>query len=341
MSNVLVTGGSGFVGSHVILQLLAAGHSVRTTIRDLAREPDVRAMLAVGGADPGERLEFVAANLGADAGWAEAVAGCDYVQHVASPFPPAEPKHADELIRPAVDGTLRVLRAARTAGVKRVVVTSSFAAVAYGHKPRRTPFTEADWTNVGGADVQPYIKSKTLAERAAWDYVAGEGQGMELTVVNPTAVFGPVLGADYSTSITLLQRLLDGSMPGAPRLYFGVVDVRDCADLHLRAMTDPAAAGERFIAISDGAMSIHEIALVLRANLGVAAARVTKRQVPDWVVRLFALRDPAARNFLPSLGRKRDASNAKARTLLGWNPRSSEEAILASARSLIDLGLVS
>jgi len=213
---VLVTGGSGFIGSHCILQLLAAGHQVRTTIRSLKREADVRAMLKVGGAELGERLSFFAADLESDAGWREAVAGCDYVLHVASPLPPSVPKHEDDLIVPAREGTLRVLRASRDAGVKRVVVTSSFAAIGYGHKVRETPFTEADWTDPTGDDVAPYTKSKTLAERAAWDFLAREGGGLELSVINPVGVFGPVLGPDYSASILLVQRMMEGAMPGAP-----------------------------------------------------------------------------------------------------------------------------
>ena len=237
MSTVLVTGGSGFIGSHCILQLLAAGYDVRATVRNLNREGDVRAMLEAGGAEPGERLWFFAADLEIDAGWREAVAGCEYVLHVASPFPPNVPRHEDELIVPAREGALRVLRASRDAGVKRVVLTSSFAAIGYGQEPQEAPFNETNWTDPDGEGVTAYVKSKTLAERAAWDFIAREGGGLELSVVNPVAVFGPVLGPDYSTSILLVQRLMDGAMPGCPRLCFGAVDVRDVAGLHMRAMT--------------------------------------------------------------------------------------------------------
>jgi nucleoside-diphosphate-sugar epimerase len=212
MSTVLVTGGSGFVGSHSILQFLAAGHKVRTTVRSLKREADVRAMLKEGGAEPDGRVAFVAADLESDAGWREAVAGCEYVLHVASPFPNTVPKHEDELIVPAREGALRVLRASRDAGVNRVVLTSSFAAIGYGHAPQDAPFDETSWTDPSGPDVLPYVKSKTIAERAAWDFVAKEGGGLELSVVNPVGVFGPVLGPDYSTSILLVQRLMDGAM---------------------------------------------------------------------------------------------------------------------------------
>jgi nucleoside-diphosphate-sugar epimerase len=340
MSTVLVTGGSGFVGSHCILQLLAAGHQVRTTVRSLKREGDVRAMLKEGGAEPGDRLSFFAADLEKDAGWPEAVAGCEYVLHVASPFPPSLPKHEDELIVPAREGALRVLRAARDAGVKRVVLTSSFAAVGYGHPPQEAPFDETSWTDPQGDDVLPYVKSKTLAERAAWDYIAKEGGSLELAVVNPVGVFGPVLGPDYSTSILLVQRLMDGAMPGCPKLYFGVVDVRDVADLHLRAMTDPAARGERFLAVAGDFMSIRDMTRALKSRLGTAARRVPTLQLPNWLVRLAALRDPAVKQILPELGKRKNATSEKARRVLGWAPRSNEEALVATAESLMRLGLL-
>ncbi len=340
MSTVLVTGGSGFIGSHAIVQLLAAAHRVRTTVRSLKREADVRVMLKEGGAEPGDRLSFVAADLEQDAGWPEAVAGCEYVLHVASPFPPHVPRNEDELIVPAREGTLRVLRAARAAGVRRVVLTSSFAAVGYGHAPRPTPFDETSWTDPGGADVRPYVKSKTLAERAAWDFIAREGGGLELAVVNPVGVFGPVLGPDYSTSILLVQRLMDGAMPGCPRLQFGIVDVRDVADLHLRAMTHPAARGERFLAVAGDFMAVRDIARVLKGRLGAWASRVPTRQLPNWLVRLAALRDPAVRQIVPELGKFKNATNQKARSVLGWAPRSNEDAIVATAESLVRLGLL-
>jgi len=340
MSTVLVTGGSGFIGSHTILQLLAAGHQVRTTVRDARREAGVRALLREGGADPGDRLAFAVADLEKDDGWAEAVAGCDYVQHIASPFPQGVPKHEDELIVPAREGALRVLRASRDAGVKRVVLTSSFAAIGYGHGQRAEPFDETSWTDLAGGDVSAYPKSKTLAERAAWDFVAREGGGLELSVVNPVGVFGPVLGPDYSTSILLVQRLMDGAMPGLPKLWFGVVDVRDVADLHLRCMTDPAARGERFLAVGGSFMSMLQIARVLKERMGPAASRVPGRELPNWLVRLASLRDPAIKLITPELGKKKNATNAKARRVLGWQPRSNEEAIVATAESLVRLGLL-
>ncbi len=313
---------------------------MRTTVRNLKREGDVRAMLKEGGAEPGDHLSFIAADLENDAGWPEAVAGCEYVLHVASPFPANIPEHEDELIVPAREGALRVLRAARDAGVKRVVLTSSFAAIGYGHKPQEAPFNETNWTDPHGDGVLPYVKSKTLAERAAWDFIAKEGGDLDLSVVNPVGVFGPVLGPDYSTSIILVQRLMDGAMPGCPRLYFGVVDVRDVADLHIRAMTDPAAKGERFLAVAGDFMSMLDIAKVLKCRMGASGKRVPTRQLPDWLVRLGAMRDSAAKQILPELGKRKDATNEKARRMLGWAPRSNKEAIVATAESLVRLGLL-
>jgi nucleoside-diphosphate-sugar epimerase len=340
MSTVLVTGGSGFIGAHCILQLLAAGHQVRTTVRNLKREGDVRAMLSQGGAEPGDRLSFAAADLESDAGWAQAAAGCEFVLHVASPFPSTVPKDENELIVPAREGALRVLRAARDASVKRVVLTSSFAAIGYGHPQQSAPFDETSWTDASSGDVRPYTKSKTLAERAAWDFIAKEGGALELSVVNPVAVFGPALGGDLSTSVLLVQRLMDGAVPGCPRISFGVVDVRDVADLHLRVMSDAAAKGERFLAVSGDFMSVLEIAKVLKARMGDAAKRVPTRQLPNWLVRLVALRDATAQQITPELGKAKNATNEKARRMLGWAPRSREEAIVASAESLMKLGLL-
>jgi nucleoside-diphosphate-sugar epimerase len=340
MSKILVTGGSGFIGSHSILQLLAAGHQVRTTVRSMNREAGVRSVLKEAGADPGDRLSFITADLEKDAGWPEAVAGSDYVLHVASPFPPSIPKHEDELIVPAREGTLRVLRASRDSGVKRVVLTSSFAAVGYGQKPQDTPFNETNWTNPDGPDVLPYVKSKAIAERAAWDFIAREGGSLELSVVNPVGVLGPVLGPDYSTSILLVQRLMDGAMPGCPKLSFGVVDVRDVTDLHIRAMTHPAARGERFLAIAGDFLSMQDIARILKRRMGASARRVPTWQLPNWLVRIAALRDPAAQQILPELGKKKSATNEKARRLLDWAPRSNEECVVATAESLVRLGLL-
>lgn len=340
MSTVLVTGGSGFIGSHAILQLLAAGHTVRTTVRNPAREPDVRAMLLHAGAMPEAPLSFFVADLEHDAGWAEAAAHCDYVLHIASPFPSKIPEDENDLIRPAREGTLRVLRAARAAGVKRVVLTSSFAAIGYGHSPQAAPFTETDWTDPSSPDALPYVRSKTFAERAAWDFVAREKDSPELATVNPVGVFGPVLGPDLSTSILIVQRMLQGAVPGLPKFWFGAVDVRDVASLHLLAMTHPAARGERFLAVAGDFVSMLDIATILRSHLGPAAAKVPTRQIPSWLVRLAALRDPAVKQILPELDKHKNASSAKAQKVLGWKPRSAEDAIVASAESLLHLNLI-
>jgi nucleoside-diphosphate-sugar epimerase len=340
MSKVLVTGGSGFIAAHAIVQLLAAGHEVSASVRNLKREADVREMLKQGGAEPDDRLSFFAADLESDAGWPEAVAGCEFVLHVASPFPAGVPNHENDLIAPAREGALRVLRAARGAGVKRVVLTSSFAAVGYGQPPRNAPFDETNWTDPNGADVGAYAKSKTLAERAAWDFIAREGGGLELSVVNPVGVFGPVLGPDYSTSILLVQRLMDGAVPGVPKLHFGVVDVRDVADLHIRAMLHPAAKGERFLAVAGDFVTMVDIARLLKARMGAAGGKVPTRQLPNFLVRVAALFDPAVRLILPELGKVKNATNAKARRLLDWSPRSNEDSILATAESLVRLGLL-
>ena len=337
---VLVTGGSGFIATHCMLQLLAAGYRVRTTVRSLAREAEVRATLKAAGADAGDRLAFFAADLTADAGWAGAAAGCDFVLHVASPFPVNVPRHEDELIVPAREGALRVLRAARDAGVKRVVQTSSFAAIGYGHAEIARPFNEHDWTAPEGGGVTAYAKSKTLAERAAWNFMAREGGDMELSVVNPVGVFGPALGADFSTSIEIIRRMMDGALPALPRVTFGVVDVRDVADLHLRAMTDPAAAGERFLAVAGEFVAMRDIGLMLQRPMGSAGRRVPTRELPDWVLRVVALVDPSVRQIVPELGKRKTASSEKAQRVLGWSPRSAEDAVVATAESLVRLGLL-
>jgi nucleoside-diphosphate-sugar epimerase len=335
MSTVLVTGGSGFIGVHCIIKLLIAGHTVRTTVRSLAREPDVLAMLRAGHVASRDRLSFVAADLTADEGWREAVAGCHYVLHVASPFPASVPRHEDELIVPACEGTLRVLRAARAAGVRRVVLTSSFAAIGYGHPRQSEPFDETQWTNLGARGLSAYAKSKTLAERAAWDFIAREGGGLELSAVNPVAVFGPVLGPDLSASVQLIQRMLNGRMPGCPKLYFGVVDVRDVADLHLRAMTHPAARNRRFLAVAGDFMPLIDIARLLRRRMRAWAKRVPTRELPNWLLRTAALFNPLVREIASELGKRKNGSGERARELLGWSPRLAEEAIVASAESLV------
>ena len=336
--SVLVTGGSGFVGGHVVLQLLNAGYTVRTTVRSKDKETQVRAMLQKAGATNLDQLSFVVADLMRDDGWAEACQGCGYVLHVASPL--VATKNEDEVIRPAVDGVLRVLRAARDASVKRVVFTSTCGAIYYGHPMQSEPFDETSWTNVEGGDMSAYVKSKALAEKAAWDFMAREGGALELTVVNPSGIFGPALGADYSSSLDLIKRLLNGSLPACPDLWFGVVDVRDVADLHLRAMTAPQAKGERFIATQGNAVSMLDIAKVLKARLGEKASRVPTRKLPNFIVKIMALFNLQMRDLLPLLGKARSATSAKAQRVLGWMPRSWEDAVVATAESLLSLGLL-
>lgn len=335
---VLVTGGSGFIAQHCILALLEAGYRVRTTLRSLSREAEVLSNLRSGGAEPGDRLSFAAADLTADDGWLEAAADCAYIIHGASPTPSGDQVREEDWIRPAVDGNLRVLRAARDAGVRRVVLTSAFGAIGVGHKPRSRPFDETDWSDLNG-NVAPYQRSKTLAERASWDFIAREGSGLELATVNPTTVLGPALGSDYSHSIRLIKNLLDGQ-PGCPKINTCVVDVRDVADLHLRAMTDPAANGERFLAASGESLWMVEIARLLNQRLGKGAKKVSTRVLPNWFIRVVALFNPAMKGIVPHLGVNMNASGDKAKRLLGWAPRSREDAIVATAESLIKLGLV-
>jgi dihydroflavonol-4-reductase len=337
-SQVLVTGGSGFIAQHCMIALLNAGYKVRTTLRSPEREQEVRVNLKRGGADADARLAFVGADLTSDEGWSDAAAGCMYVVHGASPTPSGNHADEDDWIRPAVDGNLRVLRAARKAGVRRVVLTSAFGAIGVGHAPMNRPFNEDDWSVLSNR-VGPYQKSKTLAEKAAWDFMASEGGGLELSAINPVAVLGPVLGPDYSHSIRLIKSMLDGQA-GCPRVNSAFVDVRDVADLHLRAMTQRSAAGERFLASSGNSMWLVEVARVLRDRLASQARRVHTRQLPDWMVRIAAWRNPMVRSIVPLLGIELNATSEKAQRLLGWKPRPPEDAIVATARSLLDLKLV-
>jgi dihydroflavonol-4-reductase len=330
---VLVTGASGYIAGFVIKALVAQGWTVRGTLRSMARASEVRTTLGL------PDLDLVACDLTGDDGWAAAMAGIDFVQHIASPIPSGEPKNPDDLIVPAREGALRALRFARAAGVKRVVMTSSMAAIAYGHDTRRTPFTEADWSNVEGRDAYAYIKSKTMAERAARDWMAAKGAPMEYVSINPAAVLGPVLGADFSTSLEVVKKLLDGALPGLPNLGFGVVDVRDVADLHVQAMAAPGLDGERFIA-QGRFLWMREVAQILKDGLGANARRVPTRGLPDWLLKLLANFDPTVKMVVPELGRRREASAAHALERLGWRTRDEAETILDCANSLIEQRLV-
>jgi dihydroflavonol-4-reductase len=331
---VLVTGGTGFLGGWCIASLLERGFDVRTTVRDLAREQAVRDAVAAAGIDPSSRLKVLAADLTSDAGWAEAVAGCRYVLHVASPFPPTQPKNPDELIVPARDGALRVLRAALDAGVERVAMTSSIAAVRSDRdSSEAAPYTEADWTDGDDVSRTPYVRSKALAERAAWQHVRTAGAEDRLAVINPGAIIGPALNDDHSYSLQAIQRLLTG-MPAAPRLGFSFVDVRDVADLHIRAVSDPAGGGERFIA-TDRFLWVSDVAAILRERLGDAAKKVPTRVAPNVLIRALALFDGSLRSVVGDLGQESWVSSEKARTKLGWTTRPLEDSIEDCARSLV------
>ena len=336
---VLVTGGSGYIGSWCVVELLRRGYTVRTTVRDLSREPRAREAIATLG-HAGDRLTFFAANLTSDAGWDEAVAGADYVLHVASPLGVPEPKDPEVLIVPARDGALRVIAASIKAGVKRVVMTSSVAATSPPSSAKGdTVSDETVWSDGEEVAIGPYARSKTIAERAAWDLIGSSGRDTTLATVNPALVLGPVLSGDFSDSVQVVQRLLSGKVPGIPRLGFNIVDVRDVADLHIRCMTTPEAAGQRFIAANEFAW-MADIAATLRANLGAEAAKVPTRSAPDILLRLVALFDRDLGSVVPSLGRKHDFTSAKAREVLGWTPRPLNDTVLDCARSLVAAGAV-
>lgn len=335
---VLVTGGSGYIGGWCVASLLQRGYVVRTTVRDLSKEAAVRA--AIGKlVDPGDRLSFHAANLMADAGWDAAVEGCDYVLHVASPLGVADPKDPNDLIVPAREGAKRAVAAAIKAKVKRVVMTSSVAATSKGADGGDWTADETVWTDPDAPKVSAYAQSKTLAERAAWELVHAASNDTTLATVNPALVLGPVTSNDFSESVQVVERLLSGRVPGLPRLGFNVVDVRDVADLHILAMTDERAAGERFIAAANYAW-MGDLAALLRARLGEGAAKVPTRKVPDFVIRLAGLFDKDLGSVTPSLGRRHDYSSAKAQRILGWKPRALDETILDCANSLIAIGAV-
>jgi dihydroflavonol-4-reductase len=341
----------GFVGSHCILQAIQSGYTVHTTVRSLKRAEDVKQSLRNGGAtaEQIEKVHYYEADLTKDGGWEEACAGCKYVLHVASPIPsgPDKPKGEEEdLVTPAVDGTLRVLRAAKQAGtVKRIVLTGSIAAINEGQEA--TPgkvFNEEDWTQLENPKfpTNEYHKSKTIAERAAWDFIEKDGAGIELVVVNPSAILGPVLSSDVATSLKLPMMLMNGKLPVLPNVSLSIVDVRDVADLELRAMTDPRAAGQRFIATSDEpTVSMKDIAHILKDNLPAAETKkVSTRGVPDFVIKLAGYIDPTAAMIVPTLSKPRPLTNAKAKRVLDWQPRTTKEAVLSSVESLKKYGLI-
>lgn len=335
---VLVTGGTGFLGGWCLVELLRQGYRVRTTVRDLVREDEVRANVG-SQVDAGDRLTFLAADLMADEGWTEAVEGCTYVLHVASPFPPAQPKDPDDLILPARDGTLRVLRASLAAGVERVVVTSSVAAVRNdrdGALQGKRELTEEDWSDSSDSHMTSYARSKVIAERAAWDFMRERGAAERLVTVQPGAIIGPVLGADRSYSLEAIERLLEGRMPGLPKLGFAFSDVRDVAALEVAAMTAPDAGGQRLLAAGTF-LWFADVAAILRERLGNDARKVPTRRVPNFVVRAIALADPSVRSVADELGWETRFSLANAQRRVGWTPRPVQETVVDCARSLLDV----
>ncbi|KRL55855.1 SDR family oxidoreductase [Furfurilactobacillus rossiae] len=337
---VVVTGGSGFIAVHIILQLLQQGYAVRTTVRSMKKTDLIHEMLAKGGVADFSDLAIVEADLTNDDGWAEAVKGATYVIHPASPTPTLNFKNEDEMIRPAVDGVLRVMRASRDAGVKRFVLTSAYGAIFAGHKNRTTPYTEKDWTDLSAKNIHPYQKSKTMSEHAAWNFINSEGNGMELATVNPVGVMGPVLSSDYSHSNIQIQDLLEGKIKAVPKVDSGYVDVRDVASLHILAMTSPKAAGERFLATTGETLSMLDVANILREAFPQFASKLPTKTTPNALVKAAALTNPMLKMVALLVGQYAETSNEKAVTMLGWHPRSAREAIIATAQSMIDLGIV-
>ena len=334
---VLVTGGSGYLGGWCIVELLRRGYRVGTTIRNPAREPEVHDAVA-SQVDPAHHLTVHQADLMSDEHWGNVIEGSDYVLHVASPFPPKQPKDPDELIVPAREGTLRVLGKALDHGVQRVVVTSSIAAVRLARGTEKQVLDEDDWTDPDSPDLTPYVRSKTIAEHAAWDLARERGAEDRLAVVNPGAIIGPLLHDDLSYSLQAIERLLKGS-PGVPRLGFNFVDVRDVADLEIRAMTSPEAGGKRFIAVTQW-LWMSEAGQVLKDRLGDQASKVPTRTIPDLLVRGMALFDGGIKSIVGTLGKRTDLSSERARTLLGWSPRPIEDTIAETGESLIEHGVV-
>lgn len=337
---VLVTGGTGFLGVHIILQLLQKGYNVKTTLRSISGKNKVIDTLKANGITNVDNLAFVEADLSKDDNWDAAMKGCDYVLSVASPVFMNIPKDENEAMQPAINGIIRILKAAGNASIKRVVMTSNFGAIGFSNKNSNTITTEADWTDPKEKGLSAYEKSKLLAERAAWDFIKKEGAGMEFVTINPVAILGPALSDHISGSFGILQHLIDGSMKRVPNIPLNVVDVRDVADLHIRAMTNPRANGQRFLASADGQISMPEIAALLRNKKPDVAKKVSTKTIPNEFINLAALFNKQAKEAALLLKLNRKVSNEKAKKILGWTPISNnEEAILASIDSMIKFGI--
>jgi dihydroflavonol-4-reductase len=338
MKKIVVTGSTGFIGSHLVIQALNEGNEVVATMRDMKRADAIKKVFARH-TDKLEHLSFSELDLLRDEGWEETFKGVDYVIHMASPVPTALPKHENDVIEPARQGTMRALKAASKNGVKRIVITSSMGAIMYGYEGKKTVFSEEDWTILEGKDNSAYTKSKTIAEKAAWDFIEKDNSGLQLVAVNPGMVFGPVLESDIGPSNTIIKKLLEGAFPGTPKLGWEIADVRDVVQMHLLAMTTPAAAGHRFFC-GNGFMWMNDIARVLKEKMPEYSKKVPTKNLPVWLMRILAKFDKEVRTVAFELNMKHEASNSKARDILGWQPRNNEDAILDTGRSLIDIGAV-
>jgi len=337
MSKIVVTGATGFIGSHIIVQLLNTGHEVVGTMRDLKRADSMREVYKQHVRDL-SNLSFVSLDLLADEGWAKAFEGAEYVIHTASPVPSQIPRREKDIIQPAVEGTKRALKFAAEAKVKRLVLTSSIVAIMYGHEEGKIDFTEEDWSNMDHPkDKSAYTKSKTLAEKAAWDFIEADKSGLELSVINPGMVLGPIMESDYGTSAIVVKKLLEGKFPGTPKIGWPIVDVRDVAALHIVAMTHPKAAGQRFMA-ANSFMWMNDIAKVLKHKVPHLASKVPVKNLPIWLLKILANFDKEIKSVSFELDKKRENVSKKAFKSLGWTPRSNEEAIVATAETLSKFG---
>jgi nucleoside-diphosphate-sugar epimerase len=335
---VLVTGISGFLGGHVALELLKAGHRVLGSARNEAKGAAARRAIGAAGGDV-SRLTHVELDLLSDAGWSEAAAGCTHLIHVASPFVTVMPRDPDALLRPAVEGTRRALTAALEAGHERIVLTSSLSAIDFGHRRYDRVFTEAEWSDLDGPDVTAYAASKTLAEREAWRLVEAAGRRDSLAVINPSAIMGPLLDRDPGTSAAILLPMLKGEMPMAPDIRLEYADVRDVAAAHVAALTAPEAGGRRHI-VTGRSLSLIEVAGILRAAFPDRADKLPRRALPGWFARIMLPFNKALRDAKPFLGVRRQSDGSAGRALIGRDPIPAEEAVIASARSMIEFDLL-